>query len=67
MGDKKNESMRNASMEEGIVSWTKACLSIVGLVGRHRVRLDMYLWVSHVSSIRKSWCRGSSIGVSEEL
>jgi hypothetical protein len=57
------------SMEESIVLWAKACLSIVGLVGRggDRGRSDIYLWVSHVSSVRKSWCKGSNVGVSQEL
>lgn len=62
-----NESMRNASMKEGIMLWARACLNLIGLVGRQGVRYGMYLWVSHVSSIKKSWGRGSSVAVSLEL
>jgi hypothetical protein len=37
-----NKSTRNASMIVGIV-WARACLNIVGLVGRQGGRSDMYL------------------------
>lgn len=38
-----NKSMRNASMKVGIVCGQGHVLSIVGLVGRHGGRSDMYL------------------------
>lgn len=62
-----NESMRNVSMEVAIILWVRACLSIVGSVGRHDGRLHMYLWVSHTSSIMKSWGKASSIGINGDL
>ena len=45
--------MRNASMEEGIVLWAKACLNLVGLIGRQG-RSRMYLRVNHPSLVMKS-------------
>lgn len=46
-----NVFLRNASMEVGIVLWTKAYMSVVGLVGRQGGRSDMYSWMIHVSFI----------------
>jgi hypothetical protein len=53
--------------------WARACLSLIGLVGRcggggfGELRSGMYMWVSHVKSIKKSSGKGSSVAVSLQL